>query len=79
MGVAVAGAAETPLTCTADLDEFVRLVLDLQRRVVDTETSLQHLLEPATDRMAVVALMHEYMRRKRREAAPDLPHMQIVE
>ena len=50
-----------------------RVVVDLQRRVLDLEPAREQLLELAPDRVAVVARMHEHVRRQRRESPSRSP------
>src|ERR1700761_1246632 len=55
-----------------------RLVIDLERRVVDVEPVLEQLLERTAQIVAVVVGAHDDVRRKRGEPGCDLPHVEIV-
>src|SRR5205823_5661888 len=59
-----------------DAEEPLGLVLDLQRRVVDAEAGGEQLLELPPNRVAIVAGADEHVRRERRKARGDRPHVQ---
>src|SRR5579862_6275361 len=63
-----------------DLERWLggRLVVDLQRRVPDSEPFRQHALQAAATLVAVVAGPHDDVRRKCDEARGDLPDVQVV-
>src|SRR5439155_17320618 len=56
-----------------DLEQAIRGVLDLERRVVDPEPVVEHVLQLATDPVAVPAAFDQHVRRQRGEARADLP------
>ena len=62
-----------------DLEEAIRGVVDLQRRVVDPEPLVERELERAADPVAVLAAADEHVRREGREAGADLPDMEVVD
>src|SRR5579871_3375 len=55
-----------------------RDVVDLQRRVVEVEPSVEHLLDPAARGVAVGARPDEHVRRERGEAARHRPDVEVV-
>ena len=62
-----------------DLRVLAARVVDLQRRVIEREALAQHRLHRAARRVAVAVGADEHVRRERREAAGDLPHVQVVD
>lgn len=62
----------------SDARQALRLMVDLQRRVIDLEAFGEQAFELAPDRVAVVAGSDKDMRRERREARCDRPHVQVV-
>ncbi len=54
-------------------------VIDLQRRVVEREALPQHRLDSPARSVAVAVGADEHVRRERRKAARDLPHVQVVD
>src|SRR5579862_1517968 len=58
--------------------ERPRLVVDLERRVVDMETLVQQVVEAAAQLVAVVAGADDDVGRQRGEARCDLPHVEVV-
>ena len=55
------------------------LVVDLQRRVGDAETGVQHPLDRAADAWQSSPSCDEDVGRQRRESARDLPDVQVVD
>ena len=77
-------ASPPPLAIAAgpgrDLDlQRRRLVVDLERRVVDVEALVEQALERPAQLVAVVAGPDDDVRRERRETRGDLPHVEIVD
>jgi hypothetical protein len=61
-----------------DVEQLPADVIDLQRRVVDVEARVQHRLHLTARSVAVAVAGDEHVRGERREAARDLPHVQVV-
>src|SRR5437763_17002597 len=55
------------------------LVVDLERGVVDVESLLEQCVQRPAQPVAVVARAHHDVRRERREARGDFPHVQVVD
>src|SRR5712691_6687628 len=58
--------------------QTLRLVVDLQRRVIDLEAFREQTFVLTPDRVAVVAGTDKNVRRERRETGRDRPHVQVV-
>src|SRR6476661_8508549 len=63
----------------AYLQQALRRVLDLQRRVIEREAFVEHRFELAPDRVAVLAPADEHVGGESRKAARDLPDVEIVD
>ena len=53
-------------------------MVDLERRVLELEPLAKHGLDPAADSVAVGARVDEHVRRERRKAGRDRPHVEVV-
>ncbi len=73
-----AGCADAAARSRLDLQQLAADVVDLQRRVVEAEALVQHRLHRAPRRVAVAVGADEHVRGERREAARDLPDVQVV-
>jgi hypothetical protein len=79
LSVRLGRARSSPHERQSSRDRPAVLVVDLQRRMVDPEATLEHGLELTPDRVAVVAVVDEDVCRERGEAGGDLPDVQIVD